>query len=160
MQYITGQVTLINVDHPEQPPVVLRIPGGKIDLSSNFKEGAPQLCCAHGFGRLIGGCRQVQNEDRSRGPGFGHCRAVCFVIHLFRLGVFSFFPRSSINRVPQRRCLWTSRRSGPRPYPESHHGEVRLVIDVHIFRGETDACRLAGEAKCAHCVLQTSIYVL
>ena len=88
MQYITGQVTLTNVDHPEQPPVVLRIPGGKIDLSSNFKEGAPQFCCAHAFGRLTGGRRQAQNEDRSRGPGFRHCRAVCFVIHLFRLGVF------------------------------------------------------------------------
>jgi hypothetical protein len=43
------------------------------------------------FGRLIRGCRQVQNEDRSRGPAFGHSRAVCFVMYLFCLGVLILY---------------------------------------------------------------------
>jgi hypothetical protein len=41
---LAGKVTLENLTHPTQTPVVLIIPGGKIDQkllddSSNFKEG-------------------------------------------------------------------------------------------------------------------------
>jgi hypothetical protein len=46
---ISGKVTLINADHPEQKHVILRIPGDTIELSSNFKQGMPQFCPVIGY---------------------------------------------------------------------------------------------------------------
>jgi hypothetical protein len=45
---LRGKVTLFNVDYPTQPPVVLTMPGGKIDQKllddpSKFREGERQL---------------------------------------------------------------------------------------------------------------------
>jgi hypothetical protein len=80
---ISGKVTLTNVDRPDQPPFVLRVPGEELKLS-DLKEGMPhdKLGLGVGFGVslqcniLTRVCRQVHDEDRSGGSQYCYCGAV------------------------------------------------------------------------------------
>ena len=44
---ISGKVTLTNVDRPDQPPFILRVPGDELKLS-DLKEGMPLVTCQAG----------------------------------------------------------------------------------------------------------------